>query len=352
ESKTIDDMFNIIKALKVRGAPLIGVAAALALAQLATQGATESDLKAAGEKLIQARPTAVNLKYCVDRVLAKITADLTFSITNEAQAIFEEDVALCSKMAEHGSKLIKPGSSVMTYCNTGGLATVGVGTALGVIKQAYKEGNINHVYVNETRPLLQGGRLTAWELEKAKIPYTLICDNMAATLMRDGKVSAVLVGADRIAANGDTANKIGTYNLACISQFHDVPFYVVAPYTTLDPACKTGEQIPIEERSPHEVKGAMGKIEWAPKDAQVFNPAFDVTPAKMIKLYIMDKGNLSKEALASAIPKPSQSVQKPYHPAFDGAKVKETEERKKEEIAPTKPQDQLTDSKRSSYTGI
>ncbi len=200
-------------------------------------------------------------------------------------------------MAEHGSQLIPKDAVVMTYCNAGSLATAGVGTAVGVIKRAFEQGKVKHVYVNETRPLLQGARLTAWELEKAGIPYTLICDNMAASVMRDKKVSAIIVGADRIAANGDVANKIGTYSLACLAKTHDIPFYVAAPYTTLDPACDCGDNIVIEQRNPDEVKGALGKIEWAPKGADVHNPAFDVTPAKFITKYVLDKGNLSKDQL-------------------------------------------------------
>lgn len=297
DSKTIEDMCQIIKTLKVRGAPLIGVAAALALAQLAVKGSTTEELKIAGEMLISSRPTAVNLKYCVDRVLSKIT-DNSLEIINEVKMIFDEDVELCQKIASHGSQLIGRDSTVMTYCNTGGLATAGIGTALGVIKNAFEQGKIKSVYVNETRPLLQGGRLTAWELEKAGIPYTIICDNMAASLMRKGMISAVIVGADRIAANGDVANKIGTYNLACVASLHKVPFYVAAPYTTLDMTCESGDDIPIEERSQDEVKGALGKIEWAPSASQTYNPAFDVTPADLITNYMLDNGNLCKEELS------------------------------------------------------
>ncbi len=296
ESHSIDEMCAIIKALKVRGAPLIGVAAALALAQYAQQGATIEQLNNAGKQLIQARPTAVNLPYCVNRMLTKLNGDPKAAIA-AAKEIFDEDVALCEAMAEHGSQLIPKDAILMTHCNAGSLATAGVGTAIGVIKRAFEQGKVKHVYVNETRPLLQGARLTAWELKKAGIPYTLICDSMAASVMRDKDISAIIVGADRIAANGDVANKIGTYSLACLAKAHDIPFYVAAPYTTLDKGCENGTSIVIEQREACEVTGALGKIDWAPEGTEVHNPAFDVTPATFITKYILDTGNLSKDQL-------------------------------------------------------
>ncbi|OFZ80758.1 MAG: S-methyl-5-thioribose-1-phosphate isomerase [Bdellovibrionales bacterium RIFOXYD1_FULL_55_31] len=194
-------------------------------------------------------------------------------------------MALCEAMAEHGSALIQDGDSILTHCNTGGLATAGIGTALGVIRRAHEQGKRLHVYVDETRPLFQGARLTAWELQKLGIPYTLICDNMAASLMGQGKVSRIFVGADRIARNGDAANKIGTYSLAVQAAYHRIPFYVVAPRTTLDEKCATGKDIPIEERAPDEVRGGH-----SPKFAPVYNPAFDVTPRTLITELILDSG--------------------------------------------------------------
>ena len=209
---------------------------------------------------------------------------------------FHEDVALCAAIGNAGAALIEPHENILTYCNTGSLATAGIGTAIGVLKTAHLQGKKIHVYVCETRPLLQGGRLTAWELEKNQIPYTLLCDNMVATLMEQGKIDRVIVGADRIAANGDFANKIGTYALAVLAHHHQIPFHVAAPYTTIDSHCVNGECIQIEERSPAEVRGAegsFGKIQWSPKGAPVYNPAFDVTPATLVSSYILNTGNLS-----------------------------------------------------------
>jgi methylthioribose-1-phosphate isomerase len=198
-------------------------------------------------------------------------------------------------MGKVGAKLIGDQESIITHCNTGGLATVGIGTALGVIRSAHAQGKKIHVYVDETRPLLQGGRLTTWELEKFEIPYTLICDNMAAALMKQGKVQRALVGADRIALNGDFANKIGTYSLSIAARHHQVPFHPVAPLTTVDFGCPDGMAIPIEERNSEEVVGITQpqKIRWAPAAAKVWNPAFDVTPATMLTSLILDKGILS-----------------------------------------------------------
>ena len=208
----------------------------------------------------------------------------------EAQKIHRQDVEFCSRMAAFGAKLVRSGDSILTHCNAGSLATSGEGTALSVIYKAHKlYGNIK-VYADETRPLLQGARLTAWELSKRKIDCTLICDNMAAYLMQKGKIDKIFVGADRIAANGDTANKIGTYSVAVIAAYHKVPFYVVAPFSTFDLSLLTGSQIPIEERAGYEVKTVLGKINVAPKNVKVFNPAFDVTPSKLIAAIVSDKG--------------------------------------------------------------
>jgi len=213
----------------------------------------------------------------------------------------QEDRELCERIARAGSALVTPGSRLLTHCNTGGLATAGVGTALGVIARAHEEGNVANVWVDETRPLLQGGRLTAWELGELGVPYQLITDSMAASLMAQGLVDAVWVGADRIAANGDVANKIGTYSLAVLAKFHHVPFYVAAPQTTLDPACPNGAAIPIEQRAAAEVTGvagSFGAVQWAPEEARVYNPAFDVTPASLISGWVLDGGVVTPEEVA------------------------------------------------------
>ncbi|MBS0653971.1 MAG: S-methyl-5-thioribose-1-phosphate isomerase [Verrucomicrobia bacterium] len=289
-----DEMVEIIKELKVRGAPLIGVAAALSLAHYVEMGATREQVELAAQKLIGARPTAYNLSHCISRQMAAFakSGDLS-SIIDMAEKLFEEDRQLSMAIAEHGASLIQSGESILTHCNTGGLVTTGIGTALGAMIQAHRNGKKIHVFVDETRPLLQGARLTCWELEKEGIPHTLICDNMAASMMQKGKVHRVIVGADRIATNGDTANKIGTYSVAALCFLHNIPFHIAAPRTTIDYGCSKGEEIEIEERKPHEVKGAVGTfgdIKWAPKASAVCNPAFDVTPAKWIESFITDAG--------------------------------------------------------------
>jgi methylthioribose-1-phosphate isomerase len=301
--KTTEQMVEIIYSLKVRGAPLIGVSAAFALSQLAEQGASRQQIETAAVQLKNARPTAVNLSHCVDRVVAAMdqSTDFRQAIIDTALQIYHEDVALSSSMGKVGAELIEQGETILTICNTGSLAATGIGTALGVIRTAHAQGKKIHVYACETRPLLQGARLTAWELEKSGIPYTLICDSMAATLMRQGKIDRVLVGADRIAANGDFANKIGTYSLAVLAHHHQIPFHAVAPYTTIDRNCPDGARIQIEERSPDEVRGAkgsFGKVIWSPQNAPVYNPAFDVTPAELVTSYILDTGSFSPEEFA------------------------------------------------------
>lgn len=282
-----------IQGLAVRGAPLIGVSAALCLAATAERGASRAALIHAAARLRAARPTAVNLMGAVDRVLAAIhradDAGLAEAVISEATALFTEDVALCAAMAAHGAALIQDGEGLLTHCNTGGLATAGVGTALGVIRLAHEQGRRIHVFVDETRPLLQGGRLTTWELRRLGVPYTLISDSMAALILRDGRAQRVLVGADRIARNGDFANKVGTYGLAVLARHHGLPFYCVAPTTTLDPACPDGAAIPIELRSPEELRGARGQ-RWAPADAPTENPAFDVTPASLVTAWVLETG--------------------------------------------------------------
>jgi len=247
---SLEVMETCIRKLKVRGAPLIGVSAALALSSMSTSFQSLDDFLLASQRLRETRPTAVNLMYALDRMngVARNSSMDIVSIRNEAHEIFLEDSVLCEKMAVAGSTLIENGDGILTHCNTGGLATAGLGTALGVIKRAHSIGKQITVYVDETRPLLQGGRLTTWELKKSEIPYQLLCDSMAGVLMNQGKVQKIFVGSDRIAKNGDFANKIGTFTVAVLAQYHKVPFYVVAPRTTLDTSCLSGKDIPIEMR--------------------------------------------------------------------------------------------------------
>lgn len=287
--ETNDQMIEAIKALRVRGAPLIGVTAGLMIAKLAVEKSTLPDLLKQARALYEARPTAVNLMICVDRMVKQIKENFGLKIIIDlAVQIFNEDVSLCEKMATNGAELITDGDQILTHCNTGGLATAGVGTALGVIRKAHEQGKKIHVYIDETRPLLQGGRLTAWELQKLNIPCTLITDNMAAHLMSLKKITKAIVGSDRIAVNGDFANKIGTYSVAVNCFYHKIPFYVAAPYTTVDTNCKNGSEIPIEQRNPKEVQG-FGELLWAPKNINVYNPSFDVTPNELVSAWILDK---------------------------------------------------------------
>ena len=218
----------------------------------------------------------------------------------KAEALFDEDVVFCERMAKHGAALIGRGEGLLTHCNTGGLVTAGIGTALGVIRRAHEQGKDIHVWVDETRPLLQGARLTAWELARLGIPHTLITDGMAATVLASGKVQRVLVGADRIARNGDFANKVGTYALAIVARHHGVPFHPVAPWSTVDLSCASGKAIPIEERPAQEVRG-YGETRWAPAQVSVFNPAFDVTPVSLIESLVLDRGVFSRTALAQGL---------------------------------------------------
>lgn len=303
EASDPDAMIGHIRRLSVRGAPLIGVAAALSLACAASAGATEHQLREAAERLRTARPTAVNLMRAVDVMLRAAGERFDVpAVVREAERIFDEDVALCDAMAMHGAPLLSDGDGILTHCNTGGLATAGVGTALGVIRRAAEAGKRLHVYVDETRPLLQGARLTTWELARLDIPYTLMADGMASILMREGRVQRVLVGADRIARNGDVANKVGTYGLAIAARYHSVPFFVVAPWTTVDLTCPAGGEIPIEQRSADEVRGvhgSFGMVQWSVAAAPVFNPAFDVTPAELVSGLVTDKGVVSGDTLRS-----------------------------------------------------
>ena len=288
-----------IRRLEVRGAPLIGIAAAYGLALAArASGATDNDglrtdVRRAAEVLRATRPTAVNLAWALDRMLNLIentcSDETRLLLLREARAIHDEDIAGNQRMGKHGAELIAAGANVMTHCNAGALATGGYGTALGVIRAAWESGNLARVTATETRPLLQGARLTAWELRDGGIPFTLIPDSAAGLTMRRGGIGAVVVGADRIAANGDVANKIGTYQLAVLARENGVPFYVAAPISTIDLATETGDEIPIEERSPDEVRSVRG-TEIAPEGTDASNPAFDVTPSEYVTAIITENG--------------------------------------------------------------
>ncbi len=306
---SVAQLVDHIHALRVRGAPLIGLSASLLLALLAEQGQTRDQLAQALDVLRAARPTAVNLMNNLDRMkLALAQGSYVAALSQEALRLVEEDKQLCDSIATAGSALVKPGSQLLTHCNTGGLATAGVGTALGVIARAHQQGKVVNVWVGETRPLLQGGRLTAWELGELSVPYQLITDSMAASLMARQQVDAIWVGADRIAANGDVANKIGTYSLAVLAHYHGIPFYVAAPHTTLDRLCPDGAAIPIEQRAASEVAGvagSFGHVQWAPENAAVTNPAFDVTPAALISGWVLDTGVVTPDEVAAGIFQPT-----------------------------------------------
>ncbi len=301
-----EQVAEAIKTMVVRGAPAIGVSAAygIALGAKKTKAGTAEEFAPEFEKicarLASTRPTAVNLFWAIDRMkslLAKLLGSgatlgqIQEKILAEAHAMYEEDIAACKTMGAHGAGLLPEQGGVLTHCNAGALATCGYGTALGVVRAAVERGKRIHVYADETRPFLQGARLTAWELMADGIPTTVICDNMAASLMRAGRIQAVVVGADRIAANGDTANKIGTYNVAILAHAHGIPFYVAAPWSTIDLATATGEAIPIEERPHAEVTHHAGK-QLTPNGVGISNPAFDVTPAKYVTAIITERGVL------------------------------------------------------------
>jgi len=306
DCRNVDTLWHAIRTLKVRGAPALGIAAALGVI-LGIQEFKGKDTAAfvrfvgkLCDHIAASRPTAVNLFHALDQMRALVRKNAHLSVKmlkvvlfSEAMAIYEEDLAVCRAMGRHGAKLIRNGATLMTVCNAGGLATGDYGTALGVMYAAKEAGKKFKVYALETRPLLQGARLTAWELKKNKIDVTLICDNMAATVIKTRGVDIIFTGADRIAANGDTANKIGTYMLAVLAKHHKVPFYVVAPKSTFDLKTKTGAGIPIEERSADEVRKFAGSP-TAPKDVKVFNPAFDVTPHELISGIVTEYGIMRK----------------------------------------------------------
>ena len=311
DCRDVESVASAIRDLKVRGAPAIGVTAAMGVALGAqTIAATEyesfaKELLAICDRLAATRPTAVNLFWAIDRMKQKLAglrtepiAAIKAALWNESQTILEEDIALCKAMGRHGAALITKGQTSLTHCNAGALATAGYGTALGVIRAAWEQGKEIQVIADETRPVLQGARLTAWELMQDKIPVTLITDNMAGALMRQGKIQLCIVGADRIAANGDVANKIGTYSVAVLAKAHGIPFYVAAPYSTIDLRTKSGADIPIEQRQTTEVTTIHGSHPVAPDGVQVYNPAFDVTPAELVSGIITERGVFTPQELA------------------------------------------------------
>jgi len=302
EINTVGGLWRAIKKLEVRGAPAIGAAGALGVVLAANKERTSNAellrkrVAVAIKYLSTSRPTAVNLFWALERMNAVlvsnkgITADrMRKRLLSEAIDIMEEDKRICRQMAVYGAGLIKKGERILTHCNAGALATVDYGTALGVLFKAHEERKNIKVFADETRPLLQGARLTCWELMREGIDVTLICDNMAASLMKKGMIDSVFVGSDRVAANGDAANKIGTYNLAVLAAYHKIPFYVVCPLSTFDAALETGRDIPIEERGPDEVRCILGRM-IAPKKVKTYNPAFDVTPSSLIKAIITERG--------------------------------------------------------------
>jgi len=306
DCKDASSVAQAIRSMAIRGAPAIGVAAAMGIALAAKKiqsrrpGDFRKHIGKVCNQMRSTRPTAVNLFWAINRMKAVLDQVHSYGIDEtrarlekEAFHIYEEDMEVNRKIGENGKSLIRDGSGVLTHCNAGGLATAGYGTALGVIQAAWAEGRRFRVWVDETRPLLQGARLTAWELVQQRIPTTILTDNMAGWLMKKGEISLVLVGADRIARNGDTANKIGTYGLAILSRRHHLPFYVAAPTSTIDITLAHGKDIPIEERPSEEITHFCGK-QVTPKGVKVFNPAFDVTPHLLIHGIITEKGIIRK----------------------------------------------------------
>ena len=285
-----DEVAGAIRTLAVRGAPAIGVAAAYGLAVEARRGAAPDRLRAAAELLARARPTAVNLEWAVRRMSRKI-GEPAGAVLAEAHAIRDEDEAACRRIGALGAPLLPPEARVLTHCNAGALATAAYGTALGIVRAAREAGRLEHVFADETRPFFQGARLTAWELQRDGIPVTILTDGMAGWLMVRGEISCVVVGADRIAGNGDVANKIGTYGLAVLARHHDIPFYVAAPWSTFDPSLATGAGIPIEERGSDEVVRIFGRL-VAPEGVPARYPAFDVTPAGLVTAIVTERGVL------------------------------------------------------------
>ncbi len=302
---TYQQVADVITTMVVRGAPAIGVSAAMGVALGVAGSRAQSlaelrpDFEQICRKLAATRPTAVNLFWAIARMRDRFEAlasapgatvgSIREGLIREAQTMYAEDIAACKTMGAHGAPLLPKQGGILTHCNAGALATCGYGSALGVIRSAVANGAQLRVYADETRPFLQGARLTAWEMMHDGIPTTVLCDNMAATLMRQGKIQAVIVGADRIAANGDTANKIGTYGVAILAKEHGIPFYVAAPWSTVDTATPTGDEIEIEQRSAREVTHHGGR-QQTPHNVEIENPAFDVTPAKYIAAIITERG--------------------------------------------------------------
>jgi methylthioribose-1-phosphate isomerase len=297
-----EDVAEAIRSLVVRGAPAIGVAAAFGVALAARQSAAPTgeallaDLETAIKGLAATRPTAVNLFWALERMRAVAASMSQRSVTEtrarlaaEAEAILAEDLAANRALGDHGAELVPPRARILTHCNAGALATAGYGTALGIVRSAHAQGKVSLLWVDETRPVMQGSRLTAWECVREGIPHRLIADVVAASVMARGEVDLVVTGADRIAANGDTANKIGTYALAVLARHHAVPFYVAAPFSTIDPAIASGREIVIEERDAGEVR-RVGSQPTAPEASPVYNPAFDVTPAELIAAIVTERG--------------------------------------------------------------
>ena len=288
--RSADEVAEAIRTLTVRGAPAIGVAAAYGLAVEARRGADERRLRASAERLARARPTAVNLEWAVRR-MGPVLGQGAAAVLALAHAIRDEDEASCRRIGELGAPLLPPAARVLTHCNAGALATAAYGTALGVVRAAAEAGNDLRVFAGETRPFFQGARLTAWELQRDGIPVTVITDSMAGWLMSRGELNCVVVGADRIAANGDVANKIGTYSVAVLAAHHRIPFYVAAPWSTLDRAMPGGAGIPIEERASDEVL-CIGDRRIAPVGVRARYPAFDVTPASLVTAIVTERGVL------------------------------------------------------------
>lgn len=302
ELGTWQDVAEAIRSMTVRGAPAIGVAGGLGIALAASMGPRHVEM--AARALAGARPTAVNLQWGVERVLRRYesSGQSAGAALEEAQAMIEEDIAANKKMGENGAALLTDGDTVLTHCNAGALATVAWGTALGVVRSAVAQGKRIHVFADESRPRLQGMKLTAWEMAREKIPVTVLCDGMAAWAMQREMIDCVMTGSDRIAANGDAANKIGTYSVAIAAQRHGIPFYIAAPWSTVDMSLASGAEIPIEERDPQEITLIEGS-RLAPQGIEVWNPAFDVTPAELIMAIVTDRGILRppyEESLASA----------------------------------------------------
>ncbi len=302
DCRTVETVWEAIKMLRVRGAPAIGIAAAYGVivgSQTGHDGSSAGFLarvEGVCDYLATSRPTAVNLFWALDRMRrvarsqeGRPAVDIATRLLAEARAIDTEDAGMCRAIGRHGAELVRDGDGLLTHCNAGGLATAEYGTALSVFFTAHDQGKRIRVFADETRPLLQGARLTTWELLQKGVDVTLICDNMAAQVMREGKVQAVVVGADRITANGDAANKIGTYGVAVLAHFHNIPFYVAAPVSTFDFTLSSGDQIPIEQRDSREITHGFGR-QTAPDGVPVYNPAFDVTPARLIAGFITEKG--------------------------------------------------------------